>query len=227
MIDLVEAGQDALSHAIATWRRRIVDPPRSTWQDPAWTESRHAIDTMIRSADFGLGWSRCSALVKAYRRDGDYEWCGAFAAWCWRAAGLDADLARVYWSSTYRLDKYARGKIAFGTPGELALRRRLPATERGCLVVRPETTLLEVEAWGPRAGDVLLVDTTGAWGYGHHVTIVDRVVGTVAHTIEGNATGTGHDGTTYQGVVAQRRKMHTWRRFIRPAPGDLTERQGA
>lgn len=223
MIDLVVAGQFALDTALAEWRRRVVDPPRKTWDDPAWAPSRARIDGYIRGPG-GLGWSRCSLTVAAYRRDGDFEWCGAFAAHAWRAAGLDPELARIYWSSTYRLDRYGRRKVAFGTPRELRLRRRLDGRVRSCLVVAPETTLEDVERWMPRAGDVLLVDTTGAWGYGHHVTLVERVEGATAFTVEGNATGRGPDGSTYQGVIRRERPMSTWRRFIRPAPEDLTER---
>lgn len=221
-MDLVTAGQHALATARDLWARRIVDPPRSTWRDPAWDESRLAIDSMIRGPG-GLGWSRCSPLLREYRRDGDYEWCGAFAAACWRAAGLDPELARMYWSSTYRLDRYGSRRVAFWTPGELRLRKRLTGEGRAYLRVGPETTLEEVERWGPRAGDILLVDTVGGWSYGHHVTIVERMDGVLAHTVEGNATGTGPDGSTYQGVIRRTRDLSTWRRFIRPALLDLTE----
>jgi len=226
MADIIEAGQQALAVARALWELHVADPPRSTWRDPAWDASRLLIDGMIRGPQ-GLGWSRCSALVKAYRHDGDYEWCGAFAARCWRAAGLDPALARVYWSSTYRLDRYGSRRVAFWTPGELALRRRLKGEGRAYLQVRPETTLEDVERWGPRAGDVLLVDTVGGWSYGHHVTIVERVEGATAYTYEGNATGRAPDGSTIQGVVRQARPMSTWRRFIRPDAADLTEAKGA
>lgn len=220
--DLAAAGQLALDTALATWRRRIVDPPRRSLHDPAYEDDRAAIDAMIR-ARAGLGWARCSTLRREYRRDGDYEWCGAFAATCWRAAGLDPELARVYWSSTYRLDRYGSRRIAFGSPGELRLRKRLPGDGRGFFRMTPEMTSEDVERWGPRAGDVLLVDTVGGWSYGHHVTLVERVEGATAYTVEGNATGTGPDGTIYQGVIRRTRDMSTWRRFIRPALGDLTE----
>lgn len=224
MSDLVARGKLALSQAVALWNRRIVDPPRSTWREPVYDVSREAIDQMIRSAESGLGWSRCSALVKAYRHDGDYEWCGAFAARCWRTAGLNADLANLYWSSTYRLSRYGQGKIAFGTPRELSLRSRFPSASRACLFIRPETTLEDVARFGPRAGDVLLIDSVGVKEpYGHHVTMVDAYDGVICHTIEGNATGRGCDGTTYQGVVRRERPMKEWRVFIRPAMSDLSE----
>lgn len=221
---LRDAGERALNNAGSIHAMRIVDPPRRTWQDPAWDFSRSRIDAMIRGSK-GLGWSRCSALVKAYRRDGDFEWCGAFAAACWREAGLDPVLAEVYWSSTYRLDRYAQGKLAFGSPRELALRKRLPATGRSYLAFGPDTTYEDVETFGgdgARAGDVLIVNGSG---YGQHITLVERWAPELGAfiTYEGNATGKGPDGTTYQGVVRQVRKFADCRRLIRPALTDLTE----
>lgn len=218
-----EAGRIALSTALATWGQRIVDPPRRTWQDPAYVASRLAIDGTIRGP-LGLGWSRCSALRKEYQRDGDFEWCGAFAAFAWRHAGLDPALAEVYFSSTYRLDKYGRRAVAFGSPRELLLRRRLPGDGRVCHVFRPETTTEDVEVMNPQPGDILLVDTVGGWAYGHHVTIVERWDPELAsfRTVEGNATGRLPDGTIAQGVVRQLRPLSVARRLIRPAPGDLT-----
>lgn len=221
-IDIIDAGRQARDVALSLWGRHIVDPPRSTWRDPAWDASRYAIDDMIRGP-MGLGWSRCSSAppIKAYRHDGDYEWCGAFAAQCWRAVGLAPELARLYWSSTYRLDRYGSRRTAFWTPGEARTRKAYPGADRAYLQVRPETTLEDVERWGPRAGDILLVDTVSGWDYGHHVTIVGRVEGVVAHTIEGNATGRAPSGDVVQGVVRQTRHMRTWRRFIRPGASDL------
>jgi len=239
-MDLVAAGQRALDVARSLWAQRIVDPPRSTWQDARWRDSREAIDTMIRGRT-GLGWPRCSWVppVVAYRHDGDYEWCGAGAAYCWRVgAGLDPELAHLYWSSTYRLDRYARRAFAFWSLRERALVKRLDGAGRKVLDValvadsakrlRPVgSTLDQVMAWGPRAGDILTIDTTGRakWRIGHHVCIVEELDARrqVIHTYEANATGTGPDGTVYQGFVRGERPLREWRRLIRPGDGDLTE----
>ncbi|MCC6625404.1 MAG: CHAP domain-containing protein [Deltaproteobacteria bacterium] len=222
-MDLVAAGQRALDTAIAEWNRRVVDPPRRTWEDGAWTPSRTAIDGYIRSR-MGLDWPRCSWVppVVAYRRDGDFEWCGAFAAWCWRHAGLDPELAYIYWSSTYRLDRYARRAVAFGSLRERRLRARLDGLGRLYLPFEADTTYDDVERFAPRAGDVLIVNGIGV---GQHITIVESWDPDLGgfRTVEGNATGRGPDVTLYQGVVKQLRRFHTCRRLIRPAASDLTE----
>lgn len=221
---LVTAGQQALDAALGFWGQRIVDPPRSTWREPAWDRSREAIDRMIRGKG-GLGWSRCSPLVGAYRHDGDFEWCGAFAATAWRTAGLDPELAAVYWSSTYRLDKYAQRALAFGSPRELRLRRRVTGLGRKYLPFGPETTFDDVSRFGPRAGDVLIVNGKG---YGQHITLVEAWEPELGafRTVEGNATGRGPDGTVYQGVTKNLRPFAVCRRLIRPTAGDLTEFDG-
>lgn len=226
MDQLEHAGQVALNACLWQWGQRVVDPPYRTWREPVWDKSREAIDGFIRG-DLGLGWSRCSLATKEYSHDGDFEWCGAFAAHGWRCAGLDPVLADVYWSSTYRLDKYGRRGLAFGSLREIKLRRRLWGADRKYLKMTPETELDAVLTWGPRAGDILLVDTSGTWRskwpYGHHVTMIERVEDDVAYTVEGNATGRGPDGTIYQGVIKAQRKYNTWRRFIRPGLTDLTD----
>lgn len=219
-MDLVTAGQLALDTALAEWRRRIVDPPRRTWEDSAWTPSRVRIDGYIRGA-MGLNWGRCSPTVAAYRRDGDFEWCGAFASWAWRHAGLDPELAEVYWSSTYRLDRYARRLRAFPTPRNFRLAARLDGAGRLYLPFDGATTYEDLERFAPRAGDVLIVNGRG---YGQHITLVERWDAELGamHTVEGNATGRGPDGTIYQGVVRQLRRWSSFRRLIRPALSDLT-----
>lgn len=232
-MDIAAAGTAALDIARSLWAQRIVDPPRRTWEDSRWRESREAIDTMIRSRTLGIGWSRCSVLVPAYRHDNDYEWCIAFAARCWRPQGLDAELARIYFASTYRLSAYGRRALAFGTPAEFRVRKRIDASGRAMFAMRTvktrgrvstTSTIDEVMAWGPRAGDILTIDSVAGWHYGHHGCLVERVdpIAQVAHTFEGNATGTGPDGTVYQGVVRGVRPLREWRRFYRPGAGDLT-----
>jgi hypothetical protein len=218
----MHGGELALSVALETWGKRIVDPPRRTWADAVYDESRLAIDAMIRGP-MGLSWSRCSPFRKEYRRDGDFEWCGAFAAWCWRHAGLDPQLAEIYFSSTYRLDRYASRKLAFGTPREVMLRRRLPGDGRVRHVFGPDSTVEDVEEMKPQPGDILLVDTVGGWSYGHHVTIVERWDPELGafRTVEANATGRLPDGTIAQGVVRQLRRLEVCRRLIRPPSGDL------
>lgn len=234
--DLELAGQAALEAAVAAWERGIVDPRRVTGDD----ESRAFIDTIIRDPAKGLGWPRCSKRVQAYRLNGDFEWCGAFAAHAWLAAGLDRRLAFACFASTIRLDGYGRyARVVDDAAGRRALlafpkpddepRRYLTLTESS----KPE----RVTHWGPRAGDILLVTQPRylpRYRYGSHVAIVERwdPAAGVFHTIEGNARGTLANGKVGEGVVRQVRKVglapddgpETWhaRRLIRPSPHDLT-----
>lgn len=212
MIDLEHAGRVALNTGLLAWQRDIMDPTRKAWLDPLFAEDRAFIDACIRGSD-GLGWSSCSPLVKAYRWDGDYEWCGAFAAYCWHAS-IPLAVRKRYFPSTYRLDRYGQHKRAFAeslpTVPE-SMRRRYLAIDGDADAI---------DHFGPRAGDILVVNGTG---YGQHITIVESwdPVTCVFRTVEGNATGEGPAGTRHQGVVRQVRPLSVCRRLIRPGLCDL------
>jgi len=211
---LVDAGRVALSRGLLAWHAGVQEPTRKAWKDPAFADDRAWIDATIRTAD-GLGWSRCSPLVSAFRWDGDFEWCGAFAAYCW-ARAVTLDVRRRYYASTYRLDRYGKHRRAFA--------ERVPAVaewqRRAYLAIGGDG--LEVDEFGPRAGDILIVG--GAPGsYGTHITIVERWDSDAEtfSTVEGNATGRGPKGDRYQGVVRRERDLSECRRLIRPGLCDL------
>lgn len=91
-----------LAAAEEEWRRDV----RDRRDDPA---SLARIDEYIRGPR-GLGWSW---LRKPYQPGrGQFEWCGAFASWCLRAAGWHPQLALAYGSSTVRLAAYGRYRVA-------------------------------------------------------------------------------------------------------------------
>lgn len=128
-------GEYALARALEMWREDIIDPRRGDTREIA-QRSLIAIDRMIRG-DRGLDWAAARDGGKtsgSYRGDLDFAWCGAYAATCWSAAGLRADIRRAHWASTYRLWTWARD-----TPRML----------------RPEDA---------RAGDVLVVGLKARWG---------------------------------------------------------------
>jgi hypothetical protein len=75
--------QAAIQRALAEWEKNIIEP------DPE-------IDNYIRSRD-GLGWTWADQYVK----NGQFAWCGAFAAWCWTDARYD--LRQKVFPSCYRL----------------------------------------------------------------------------------------------------------------------------
>lgn len=235
VLDLEEAGERAVETAIAAWQRHLVEPPRTTGN----AESRAFIDGIIRSEE-GLNWPRCSAKQKEYRKDNDFQWCGAFACHAWRAAGLDGRIAFAYFASTYRLDcygRYIRGIDDVATRTAYIAFPKPDTEPRRHLVLDEKSTAAQVTKWAPRPGDILMV-TQPKWlpkyKEGSHIAIVEKWhpdTG-IFDTIEGNANGFFPDGTIGQGVIRQHRKVglalgdgrETWhaRRLIRPSMHDLT-----
>lgn len=161
---LAAAGREVVAVALAEWRRVVRDPsPR--------------IDEYIRG-EKGLAWPTADATFRRpdapYERDGQFEWCGAFAAHCWGVAGVSRPLRYRHFASCNRLSR---------SPLD-----RVPLAE-----LRP--------------GDVLVVGEPGGRPWGSHVTIVERVDGGLAHTIEGNARGLLGDGSIGEGVVRRTRPV--------------------
>lgn len=218
MKSLEQAGREALARGITVWGEGIMEPGgRKQSADPAYADGRQFIDDIIRGPE-GLGWSRCSAFVREFRWDGDFEWCGAFAAYCW-APFIGLDIRKRYFPSTYRLDRYGRHKRAFAEAVPV-----VPVEQRRKWLDMSTATVADIEAFGPRAGDILVVNGTG---YGQHITIVERwnrALGSFS-TVEGNATGNGPQGQRYQGVVIQTRPHSVCRRLIRPGVCDMEPAQ--
>jgi hypothetical protein len=199
--DLRKAGEKAVERALSMWALDIYDPKQDDYSDAAGTSAGHIVD-MIHS---GLGWTWVG-----YAGDGDFEWCGAFAATCWM--DIKASLRKDYYSSTYRLDRYASYRSAFGEEPDAR-----PADGARVRIAVDGRTALPV---APRAGDILLV---GKKGYGTHICLVesyDPVTG-VLNTIEGNARGLGPNGERQQGVIKTSRDLDEVRRIIRPGVDDL------
>ncbi len=164
-------GDRIVETALALWRAHIEEPPNG---DPA------DIDDIIRGA-LGLGWNsanrhRLNERIP-YRKNGDFEWCGAFAARCMGEHGLRAPVRRRDFASCYRLQRWARQD-----------RRR---------IVRLKSI---------RPGDILVVGD-GKVVRGTHITIVERVEGSIVFTIEGNARGVLPDGTVGEGVIRRTRMI--------------------
>lgn len=140
----------------------------------------------------GEGWERIDSYIrgkqglgwsweKRYVRDRQFAWCGAFAAFCYGQVGLKAGVRRDVMPSTYRLYTWAKNTD-----------RMLPVAE-------------------VRRGDIVLVGPAGGRVWGAHITICeepDPAAGLV-RTLEGNARGTGPDGSTYEGVIRQTRPLES------------------
>ncbi len=203
--DLAAAGRKAVAHAGALWSLDIFDPRQSDHSISALA-SKHEINCMIHSA--GLGWT----WEPTYAGDGDFEWCGAFAAACWTA--IRPELRKTYFASTYRLDRYARYGSVNGEKNQ--------GSGRLIAELNEHSTSLP---WEPRAGDILTIGPVGS-GYGKHICLVESYADGVFSTIEGNGTGLGPHGERQQGVVRGRRALGgagVWhaRRLIRPSVSDL------
>ena len=220
---LVNAGRLALVEAKLLWLGKVIDPPDRSSQ---YAASRQVIDDLIRSSD-GIGWD----WEAPYRQNGDFEWCGTLAAWGWRSAGLTLPLRKLYFPSTYRLDRYARYASVNGEPPSAK-----PATGRRKLLELDESSGPEAALYAaddpPRAGDILLVGPEKS-GYGKHICLVesyDLERGLFA-TIEGNGTGAWPSGGRVHGIVRNLRPVglgrddpptrYHPRRLIRPSVSDL------
>jgi hypothetical protein len=206
MTDRLEtAGRAAIAVAQHTWSLDIFDPSHHDASADA-RRCKAAIDGMIR---VGLGWS----WEPPYAGDGDFEWCGAFAATCWQT--LKPELRRIYFASTYRLDRYASYRSQNG--------EKNTGSGRLYACLDEHSTSLPFE---PRAGDILMIGPAGS-GYGRHITLVESFnpATRVFSTLEGNGTGTGPHGEHQQGVVRGLRALGgpAWhaRRLIRPSEEDL------
>ncbi len=151
-----------VSTAQAEWERVVVEPPNQGWE---------RIDHYIRSAE-GSGWS----WLKPYTRDGQTAWCGHFASFCWRAAGVKHDVVYSATPSTYRLSRWAKG------------------------------TARVVDLDNIRPGDLVVVGPTVDSPYGAHITIATaKAKNGFIETIEGNAKGNAGNGAWAEGVVTQKR----------------------
>lgn len=168
-------GAVAVEKALELWGQKIKEPQGAPNQ----------IDDFIRG-DYGLGWSTADAINwtphQPYTHNGQFQWCGAFAAYCWGHAGLKASIRKTDMASTWRLYKWA------GLNG---------SDPSGRVVTMPGDLL---------PGDILVV-SRGKKKQGEHICLVERVdhEAKLIHTIEGNARGVGPDGTVYEGVVKRTR----------------------
>lgn len=120
---------------------------------------------------------------------------------------MDALLRQAFMSSTLRVDALGRYAYSlFNTVNSKTLATRLPrptdGSERKYLTLSESSKPSDLDDFGPRAGDFLLVGTEG---YGEHITMVDRFdEGTKLFVCYGgNSKGRRPDGSPGYGVVQQ------------------------
>ena len=162
-------------------------------KEPPWVgSSRHVLDAarheweLVVAEPDGPNWKHIRKYIYEglrwpesrwpYDKNGDFAWCGAFAAWCYREAGLKDDLLYKRFASTRRLYDWAHGTDRF--------------------IVTPS---------GLAPCDIVVVGRGDSKAWGAHITLVRELADDVVLTFEGNAKGTLGDGTTGEGVVRHQR----------------------
>lgn len=183
------AGERALAEAVRYWNLDVTDP--SAWaRGPSADRSRKIIDEILILA--GWGWKT------PYRGNepGAVQWCGLFAATCWRAAGINPSMLATFWASTIRLAHWVRYR-----PWDEKHPNRRPTSSDG-LRKLCELGKGKKPTFTPRAGDILIVGD-GKPAEGDHITIVESYNAETRtfSTVNGNGGGKGPDGKRREGVV--------------------------
>lgn len=206
------------------WLEDIIDLPAKT--SPDYARCQKFIDDTIRTSA-GLQWD----WEPPYQ--GGFKWCGAAAARGKRAARLRLDIAKKFYASTYRLDRYAR----YWPIDDSVLGRNHKPTHGPYrkIVELHENSRPTDATFGPndppRAGDIVMIGPAqGADAYGVHICTVESysVATGLFTTLEGNGTGFDPHGNRQHGVVRAERpvganNMSTYhvRRLLRDSLGDF------
>ncbi len=188
---LLEAGERAAREAERMWALDVYDP-RKGETSAAAKKSLAVIQDIVNRA----GWTWVT-----YTGNNDTQWCGHFAAACWRTAGIDPSWLATFWASTLRLASWVRylkwnDKSGGVRPAQGG--RMLLAVDRA---TAPEA-LVFADGTRPRRGDIVIVGD-GTPKEGDHINVL---VGFSAergtfHTISGNGGGLGPDGKRREGIV--------------------------
>lgn len=160
--------EEAMKRAEAEWQRNVTEPEYGgEWQ---------RIDAYIRSSQ-GLNWS----WESPYTRNGQFSWCGAFAAFCYGESVLPSIRKKIF-ASCYRMWSNW-GSTSRCRDGE----QPLP----GDIV-----TVFTSDEQTPVQGNHIVLVVNSPDEHGDF------------HTIEGNAHGEGPDGRI-EGVIKRTRNMST------------------
>lgn len=186
-----QAALDATLRAEGEWELDVTEP------GGGGAHSADRINVYIRS-DEGLQWADANMKkdgANPYERNGDFAWCGAFAAYCW--AILKPEIRKRTFPSTYRLWRDWQS-------------RRIPTSNMraGDIVV----------VWNDSASQA----DRERKPYGHHITICRQPGADAFTTWEGNARANGPDGRYREGVGTRERDLSTVAVVYRPQVSDLT-----
>lgn len=183
-------GQIVIDEALAQLKLGVKEPTK------LFKNGASNIDGYIRIT--GLRWNTADAITwkrnAPYVKNGQFQWCGAFAAHCYAMAGLSPKILHDFFSSASRL--FDRGPAENG---------KWTGTDNGIRLIKPEGIL---------PGDLLVM---GYVREGEPVpSHIGLFLGGHGLTIEGNAMGYpfGWDErgfkpeTKYEGVIMQERKLN-------------------
>lgn len=168
--------QDVLSRAESEWSRVVKDPCQR-------------IDAYIKSTA-GIGWS----WEKAYVQNGQFAWCGAFAAFCYTKANFN--IRKKIFPSCYRM---------YSNWGQTSRKIATDKIQRGDIVV----------VWSGKnsvQGDHITICTNA-----------DAINLGYISTIEGNAVGTLGDETRGEGVIKRQRSVDEIAHVYRLLASDYDE----
>jgi len=201
-------GQLVLDEALAQLKLGVKEPTK------LFKNGASNIDGYIRTT--GLQWETADAITwkkfAAYIRNGMFQWCGAFAAHCYAAAGLKLDIRRFFFPSATRL--YDRGPKGVWA-GEVDNTFLRP------LRILQEDDMNDIDRIYVGPGDLLVMGyVRNGKPVPSHIGLAYKYSprstnGNMLLTIEGNAHGYsfGWDErgfkaeTQYEGVVMQERKL--------------------
>lgn len=188
---LERAGELAAAEAERMWQLDIIDPPKGASSEQA-KRSLIVINEILSAS----GWS----WAGPYTGNGPPQWCGLFAATCWRRAGLDSGWLATFWASTLRMAHWFGYRAWNGTSAG----QRTAKMPRLALAVRRDMRPHEIvmpDGAPPRPGDIVVVGD-GTPKEGDHITVLisfDATTG-VFRTISGNGGGVGPDGKSREGI---------------------------
>jgi peptidoglycan hydrolase-like protein with peptidoglycan-binding domain len=208
---LAEAGRAAVAAMAKLWALDVYNAQPND-QTPHGIASRAVIEDILTAT----GWSSYVPY------DGRFAYCGLTVGMAWRSVGVDLATIAHNFSSTYRLDMWARYKSF----DEKHPNPKPPEGQQRRILVELTQASSAVPI-DPRAGDILMIGD-GNPAAGDHVCLVESYDAElrVFRTIEGNGTGLAPDGKMrHGGIVRGVRHVggpgYCARRLIRPAPSDL------
>lgn len=172
--------------------KQVIDRAESEWNmnvtEPGLGGDSSRINLYIKSTD-GLGWT----WEDNYTKNGQFAWCGAFAAWCYTKANFK--IRQKVFPSCYRLWNNWGGTA-----------RKVEEIAIGDIVV-VYTSSDKSPSYGNHITLALSVpDEDGNFD-----------------TIEGNAKGEGPDGDWREGVIKRQRSIFDVAHIYRLASGDYDE----